>query len=138
MSVVAFNETAFLARYPEFVGTLSGVLPLYFAEAGLFLNNTDSSTVDDAAIRTLFLWMLTAHLALLNTGYPGQSPQGIVGRIDHATEGTVSVSAVMGPPSGSGAWYQQTRYGAEYWAASSRFRTLRFFPARDSKFFAPV
>lgn len=49
-------------------------------------------------------------------------PQGIVGRVNQATEGSVSVSAEMIATANS-QWYLQTTYGASYWTATARFRT---------------
>lgn len=126
MAVVAFDIEAFRARYPEFSTVSDPTLTAYFSEAGLYLSNTDSSPVTDTAIRSTLLNMLTAHISALNSGVNGQAPSGIVGRISQASEGSVSASADMGPPSGSAAWFLQTKYGAAYWQASAAFRTFRY------------
>jgi hypothetical protein len=128
VAVVVFDIAAFRARYPEFSTVLDATLTAYFSEAGLYLSNTDSSVVKDVIIRAILLNMLTAHIAALNSGVNGQAPSGIVGRISQASEGSVSVSADMGPPSGSAAWFLQTEYGASFWQASASFRTFRYIP----------
>jgi hypothetical protein len=126
MAVVAFDLAGFRARYPEFVTLTDPLLGAYFAESTIYLDNTDSSIVTDLVRRSLLLNMLTAHVAALNSGVNGQPPAGIVGRVNTASEGSVSVSAEMGPPSGSSAWFLQTKYGAAFWQASANFRTFRY------------
>jgi hypothetical protein len=131
MSVVIFNATTFKLRYPEFSTISDTVLQMYFDEATLYLNNTERSIVQDIAIRALLLNMIVAHIAALNSGVNGQSPIGIVGRINSATEGSVSVGADYGAVTASQAWYVQTKYGAEYWAATTRFRRMRYVNGRS-------
>lgn len=126
MAVVAFDLAAFRARYPEFSTVVDVTLSAYFSEAGLYLSNTDSSVVTDLTIRAMLLNMLTAHIAAMNSGVNGQAPSGIVGRVAQASEGSVSVTADMGPPSGSAAWFLQTQYGAAFWQASAAFRSFRY------------
>lgn len=131
MSVVVFNPTSFKLRYPEFNTVSSTVLQMYFDEATLYLNNTDRSLVQDVVIRSLLLNMIVAHISALNSGVNGQSPSGIVGRINSATEGSVSVGADYGLVTASQAWYLQTKYGAEYWAATTRYRRMRYVVGRS-------
>ena len=126
MSAVAFDIAAFRLRYPEFVSVSDLTLEAYFSEATIYLNNTDSSPVTDLVIRAALLNMLVAHIAALNSGINGQAPSTTVGRVAQASEGSVSVSFDMGPASGTSAWFQQTRYGAAYWQATSVFRTFRY------------
>jgi hypothetical protein len=128
MAVVAFDLAGFRVRYPSFATASDPLLNAYFAEACLYLDNTDASRVANVTARALYLNMLVAHLAALNFGENGQAPSGLVGRINSASEGSVSVSAEMGPPSGSSAWFMQTRYGAAYWQATAAFRTFQYLP----------
>lgn len=126
--VVEFVTADFLARYPEFtaLNTASpALLGLYFGEATLYLNNTTASRVVDIETRTPLLYMLTAHIAAMNGGVNGQQPSQLVGRIDKATEGTVSVSADMPGATANAAWFLQTKYGAAYWQATARYRQMR-------------
>lgn len=134
MSVVVFDSAGFLARYPEFASVSTPTLQAYFNEATIYLNNTDTSPVTDGSVggmRSLLLNMLTAHIAALNSGVSGQAASQIVGRVDQATEGSVSVHADMGAVPGTAAWYMQTKYGASYWAASAPYRTMRYFTGRS-------
>ncbi len=120
MAVVSFDIAAFRARYPEFASVIDARLSVMFNEACVYLDNTDTSIVADVGIRGTLLNMLTAHVAKL-----ADSP--MVGRIDSATEGSVSATASYSSAiSGSMAWYLQTTYGAAYWAATSRYRAFRY------------
>jgi hypothetical protein len=57
-------------------------------------------------------------------------PLGIVGRISDASEGDVSVSAQWeAPPNANMAYYIQTKYGADFWTYTARFRLAIFIPA---------
>lgn len=59
-----------------------------------------------------------------------QAPLGIVGRINTATEGDVSVgSEWAAPPNASQAYFIQTKYGADYWTMTARYRLAIFIPA---------
>lgn len=132
--IVVFDLVGFRARYPEFSTVQDATLQAYFPEATIYLNNTDSSPVQDSSVggtRSTLLNMLVAHIAQLNAIVNGQAPSGIVGRINQATEGSVSVSAEMGPPSGSSAWYMQTRYGAAFWNATAPYRAFNYLPGRS-------
>jgi hypothetical protein len=128
MAVVAFDLAGFRVRYPSFATASDPLLNAYFADACVLLNNTDSCRIADVTARSLYLNMLVAHLAALNFGENGQPPSGLVGRINSASEGSVSVSAEMGPPSGSSAWFMQTQYGALLWQATTAFRTFQYLP----------
>ena len=132
MAVVTFDLAGFRVRYPEFAAVTDSLLGAYFAESGLYLNNTDASIVTDVAIRSTLLNMLTAHIAMINSGANGQGASGIVGRVNSATEGSITVSAEMGPPSGSSAWFMQTRYGANFWQATASYRAFRYIPGASA------
>ncbi len=126
---VAFDSSGFLARYPEFSSISTATLQAYFNEAGLYINNTPSSPITDQSVGGFLyqvLNMATAHIAALNSGVNGQAPSGLVGRIDQASEGSVSVHADMGPVVNSQAWWMQTRYGAACWQATATYRTFRY------------
>lgn len=131
MGIVAFDPTAFKARYPEFVSVDDTLLGDYFTEATLYLDNTDASRVQDVSQRAVLLNMLTAHVADLYAGSNGQAPSPLVGRINTATEGSVTAAAAMDGVPGTAAWYMQTKYGASYWQATARYRTMRYVPGRS-------
>lgn len=132
MAIVAPDYTAWSKRYPEFVAAAPNgpavpetLYEAYFAEAGMYLNNTDASPVGDVGRRLILLNMITAHIAALNM--PGSSP--LVGRITDATEGSVSVTVNYEALPGSEQWFAQTKYGAAYWQATLTFRSARYRPA---------
>lgn len=119
---VTFNPELFKQRYPEFAGVSSELLGLYFDESTLIISNTDRSRVKDEKERRILLWLLVAHKAQLASNKQG----GLVGRIASASEGSVSVSADIGPVTNTQAWYIQTQYGAEYWTATAKYRTMQY------------
>lgn len=126
--IVAFDLAGFRARYPAFCGLSDALLGSYFVEAGLYLNNTDCSVVQDTAQRSLLLNLLVAHIATLNNGADGQGASGLVGRVNSAAEGSVSVGVDLGALPGSAAWFAQTQAGLAYWQATAQFRTMRYVP----------
>lgn len=128
MAIVVFDIDAFRARYPEFASVSDDLLNAYFAEATVYLNNTDCSPVTDVAVRAVYLNMLVAHIAAMNSGVGGQAPSGLVGRVASASEGSVSVSLADVPQSQASWWYLQTHYGAAYWQATAAYRTVRYVP----------
>lgn len=143
LGIVTFDVSTFLATYPEFTGFATGTAPTQssaklsasFALAQTILNNTCCSAVQDANLRDTLLQMLTAHITFLLYGSDDGAgnvtpPPGIIGHIDTATEGTVSVAASFGGDGGpTQDWYTATRYGALYWVATSNFRTFIPIPA---------
>lgn len=132
MAIVVFDPVRFVARYPEFSTVDVLVLGDYFTEATIYLNNTDSSRVQDVNQRALLLNMLVAHIAALNgSGVNGQGASPLVGRVASATEGSVTVATdFAAATNGTQAWFFQTRYGTAYWAATARYRTAVYIPGR--------
>ena len=125
--VATYSSTVFAARYPEFASISTTTAPEYFIEAGLYLNNTGLSPVQDAATQLMLMNMLTAHLAELYDASSARGSQALVGRISDASEGTVKVTTdKMTASPGVAAWFQQTKYGASFWQATLRYRSLRF------------
>lgn len=138
MAAVVFDYDQWAARYPEFGGdschpryVSRALAQAYFNEATLYLDNTDCSPVTDdrpGGQRALLLNMIVAHIAALNAPIGGKASSPLVGRINSATEGSVSVQAQMDVPAGSAQWYAQTKYGIAYWTATAQFRTFRYAP----------
>lgn len=127
MTVAVFDPVAFKVRYPQFVAVGSPLLTACFADAGLYLSNTDASPVQDIARRTSYLWMLTAHIAYLDGALSPDGSPPPVGRLSSATEGSVSISAEYLPATpGSGAWFNQTTWGAMFWQATASLRGFRY------------
>ncbi|KPA87293.1 Protein of unknown function (DUF4054) [Pseudomonas asplenii] len=131
MGIVVFDVASFRVRYPEFATVSDALLQAYFDEATIYLNNTECSLVTDVAKRALLLNMLVAHISALNAGVNGEAASPLVGRINSATEGSVSVTTDMGAVSGSAAWFMQTKYGAAYWQATINLRSFRYIPGRS-------
>lgn len=129
MAVVAFNPTAFKARYPEFAAVSNDLLAACFGEAGFYLSNKDNSPVQDVTRRAVLLNMLTAHIAYLGGALSADGQPRPVGRVSQAAEGSVSASFEGVPPTpGTGAWFQQSQYGAAFWQATSSLRGMRYIP----------
>jgi hypothetical protein len=124
--VASFNPIYWSQRYPEFAGIAATTAPGYFAEAGLYLDNTGAGPVGDANTQSLLMHMVTAHIAELYDASSERGSQALVGRVSDASEGTVKVTAEMEAPSGSAAWFNQTKYGASFWRATQRYRGFRY------------
>lgn len=120
--VVVFEPAVFRVQYPEFVTVGDAALQFNFSRATLQLNNSCCSRVSDANLRELLLTLLTAHVTALTNGINGQPAPGVVGRVNSATEGSVSVGSEIAGATFSSAYYLQTKYGLEYWQATARFR----------------
>ena len=100
-----------------------------FAEAGLYLNNTDCSIVQDVNLRGVLLNMITAHIAFLSGALTADGQPRPVGRVTSASEGAVSASfdyPALTP--GSGPWFAQSQYGISFWQATTSYRGARYFP----------
>ena len=128
---VTFNYETWLLRYPEFIGVPQPLAQEYFNEAGLYFANCGWQGA--LASAPTLLNMLTAHIAKLNAPLGGVASSDIVGRVNSASEGSVSVQADMGEAtagSPSQAWYMTTKYGAAYWYATAPFRAGFYVPPR--------
>ena len=122
-AAVTFDFNAWSLRYPEF-STINPLLAQeYFNEATLYLRNDGGSPVSTEALQLTLLNMLTAHIAALNMVVNGAPASSLVGIITGATEGSVSVQVQPLGGSPSAAWYNQTKYGSAFWAATRGFRT---------------
>lgn len=131
MSIAVFSPNVFLGRYPEFTAAYNANPTLFasmFAEAGLYLNNTDCSIVQDVTLRGVLLQMITAHIAFLSGLLNADGQPRPVGRVSSANEGAVGASFDYTPATpGSGAWFQQSQYGAAFWQATTNLRGMRYF-----------
>lgn len=128
--IVVFEPSVFKTKYPAFASLSDALLQDDFADATLFLNNSCCSVVKDANRRERLLYMVTAHIAALLQGENGNPPSGIVGRVNNAREGSVSVStSYVNEMSMSEAYFSQTQYGAMFWAATAQYRAFHYVPA---------
>lgn len=130
--VVQFSATEFNLLYPEFSGLDPVLQQNSFVDATSLLNNSCGSIVQDAVQRMAWLYTLTAHCLLIDRGTNDGNgnvtpPQGIVGRISSAAEGSVSVaSEYNNDVTQSEAYYIQTKYGAKFWEQTSSYRTMHY------------
>jgi Protein of unknown function (DUF4054) len=124
--IVAFDPAAFQAAYPSFASVSGAALTSNFGLATLYLNNSYCSVVQDAPTRAQLLNLATAHITALLNGVNGQPPSGVVGRISNATQGSVSVQMEYKTNSEAAAFWQQTQWGAAFWAATAVYRTMRY------------
>lgn len=144
--IVEFEPDVFKDQFPAFETVPDAALEFNFTLATLILNNSCCSVVKDANAREKLLYLLVAHLTALAQGANGNPPSGIVGRIDKATEGTVSVSAAYAAElSVSEAYFAQTQYGALFWQATAGVRAMHYVAAPQNAciggfpgFFGPV
>lgn len=124
--IVAFDPTAFIAAFPSFTTVPAQALTANFNLATLYLNNSYCSVVQDEPTRAQLLNLATAHITALLNGVNGQPPGGTVGRISGATQGSVSVQMEFKTDSEAASFWQQTQWGAMFWAATAVYRTMRY------------
>jgi hypothetical protein len=134
MAIVVFVPADFKAAYPEFAATSDARCTVMFTMAAqAILDNTDNSPVMALDYRTQLFYLLVAHLLTL-FAVAADGSERPVGRVDTATEGSVSVGFAYELPAGSAmaAWFNQTKYGALYWMMTAQFRSMKYFVAGDS------
>ena len=119
--IVQFDLSKFRKLFPKIIAT-DDQLSMFFVEAGMYCNNTDKSIIKNLDERELLLFLLVAHIATLQQRI--DSGNEAVGRVASASEGSVSVVLDNGQTKGSEKWYQQTAYGARYWALTKRYRSF--------------
>jgi hypothetical protein len=137
--IVTFVYDDWLTSYPEFTTTTNDAQGEgYFAQAEEYCGNSDCAIVpyDPTAsppinTRLIILYLLTAHIAQMFAGSVvggiTRPPSPLVGRINSATQGTVTVQAEMpGPQNATAAWYNQTLYGANANAMMAKYRMARY------------
>lgn len=131
-AIAVWTPGTFIARYPEFTAAYNAnpsVFASLFAEAGFYLNNDGSGPVSDPARQLLLMNMITAHIAFIGGLLTADGQPKPVGRVSDASEGSVSASFEGVPPTpGTGAWFQQSQYGAAFWQATTSIRGARYRP----------
>lgn len=126
--VVTFDFAGWQALFPQFSTlTETQVVTLVLPLAEQYCRNDGGGPVSTAATQTNLLNLMVAHICALLFGVNGQPPSPLVGRISNATEGSVSV-AVDFPQTPNSVWYNQTQFGAMFWAATAIYRTMRYMP----------
>jgi len=125
---IAFQYAPWSRLFPEFGAITEAqvtgvVLPL----AEQYCRNDGGGPVTTAATQTNLLNLMVAHICQLLYGSTTQPTSPLVGRINSATEGSVSVGTDF-PTTPEAAWYNQTRYGSMFWVATAPMRTMRYIP----------
>ena len=137
---VSPNYDNWIARYPEFAATVSDALYLeYFAEAEIHHRNDGSGPVEKESVQIVLLNMMTAHIAWLNRLDPvtQQPVNPLAGRINNATEGSVSVGIDVIQTEGAYQWLVQSTYGSAYWYATMPYRQMRYLRG-PRRYFGPI
>lgn len=129
MGVIAtFSYPIWAQTFPQFSNVYEGqVLGLLLPVAESFCANDGSGPANDLNTQLNMINLLVAHLAQLFFGSTTQPLSPLVGRISSATQGSVSVVVEM-PTTPDAAWFNQTQYGAGFWAMSSIYRRFRVIP----------
>lgn len=131
--IAVWNPGIFLAMYPEFTAAYNTNPDTYAAAFNYrtprFLSNSPTSPVQDVQQRLGLLNMLVAHIRFLAGDLSADGQARPVGRISAAGEGSVNATFDYTPATpGSGAWFNQSQYGAEFWQATSSLRGMRYSP----------
>lgn len=123
MAVVSFDYPTWETQYPMFSATVDADAAAFaFSLAELVCDNTDTSIVTKEDQRQKLLYMATAHICQIYYGSSLQPVSPLVGRVSGATEGSVTIQTDYGQQSASAAWWNQTKWGALFWAATNMFR----------------
>jgi hypothetical protein len=131
---ITFNYATWALIFPQFSSvSQTQVVDLVLPLAEQYCRNDGGGPVTTVATQTNLLNLMVAHVCQLLFGANGQGPAELVGRISSATEGSVSV-AVDFPTTASAAWYNQTQWGAAFWAATAPYRTMRYVPGPRRSF----
>ena len=135
MAAVTFVYATWAARFPALAAQVAEFqAQAIFDEAqyvalGNDLPGQAPSIITDEARRLALFNLLVAHMAVLElrNGLAGGAGAGMVGNVASAGEGSVNVS-LSSYPVGTGKWYEQTQYGAQFWQMLASFRTARYIP----------
>jgi hypothetical protein len=140
--IYTFSYSDWVGQFPMFAAVSAPQATGFFNRATIIWANDGTGPVASAAQQETLLNLLTSHIAWLSAfrddnGMPSSTgtipPPSAVGRVSNASEGSVSVALDMGDAnagSPSQAWYMQTQFGSEFWAATAQFRTGLFVPPR--------
>lgn len=128
---VVLSYNTWLARFPEFSNTVNdAAFGQLLGVASVLHRNDGKGPVSNAVVQSQLLGMAVAHIAFLQYGTNSQPASQVVGRINNASEGSVSVATDYGTEvSQSMAFWVQSKYGALYWQMTAVYRTMRYLPA---------
>ena len=161
---VVFSYSDWMAQYPQFATTVTTAPQAqnYFNQATLYCSNNDGTSTGnpggslgypgsplipyDTTVnppkydRLYILYLLTAHVAQLTVGCVIAGavvpPGPLVGRINSATQGSVSVGTDVGTVPAGAAWFYQTQFGIMAYTAMAPYRTARY-RASPGQFYQP-
>lgn len=127
---VSFNYAAWVALYPEFAYVPQAQVIEYFNLATMYQDNSGAGFPQNPTQQLNLLNMVTAHLTQLFASLAnGQPASQLVGRINSASQGSVSVATQLDlAKSDLAAFFAQTKYGLACWVATMPFRRMRYFP----------
>ena len=116
------NYENWVALFPQFSYLSLAQFNMYFGIATNYIRNDGFGPVCDTNQQTDLLYLTTAHIAqLMAPTKTGGKPSTLVGRINHASQGSVSVGTDF-PVSANAAWWSQTPYGAAVWQMMLPYR----------------
>jgi hypothetical protein len=129
MGVIAtYSYAGFQAMYPNLASIGDPTVSSYWNQAAFFHDNSGGGPVCSVPLQQALMNMMAAHLMVIfgaiTINGDGSVNQGVVGRVNTATEGSVSVGSENDYPPGSAQWFQQTAFGSAYWQATAQFRTF--------------
>lgn len=135
---VTFDFPTFTGLFPEFTPIGASLGNAYFTRAtGSIIANATTNPIFGDGNLPYLIYLATAHVAWLNcpkdangnpAGPNGAPASQLVGRINSASQGSVSVQTEWpaNDPSAQEKFLSQTKYGAEYWAATAQYRTAQY------------
>ena len=131
-AIAQFNWTNWSAMFPRLAGNGQPFVQIWWNVAGTpaYHANDGTGPVPDLPTQQLCVDLAAAHLVAINGSVDGASPNDIVGRISSAGTGSVNVSTQNDYSPGSAQWWQQTKWGSQYWEATAAYRTFLFVPKR--------
>lgn len=133
MTVAVFVYADWQAMYPQFAATVTSAPQAqgYFNQATLYCSNTACAPIpydpaNGIVDRLTILYMLTAHIAQLAVGSTLGPASNLIGAINTAGQGSVSVGTDVGTIPAGAVWFYQTQFGISAYAAMAPYRTARY------------
>lgn len=135
---VTFDPALWKQQFPEFGALSDAQAQFYFDLATIIQRNDGRGPITKSSVQMNLLNLLTSHMATLYSQSAGDQQPGSpkpanspVGRINSATEGSVTVQTDYGTTiSQQQAWAITTKYGASWWAMTAQYRTMRYMPGQ--------
>ena len=125
---VNFDYTAWTAAYPQFSNvTQTQITGPVLSLAEVYCRNDGGGPINDTNLQTQALYLMVAHVAQLMFGSTTQPLSPLVGRVDSATQGSVSVSVEFPDSNPNAAWFNQTPYGAMFFQLIKAVTRGRYF-----------